>query len=105
MIAERYGVRAYTDIAMMLSKERPDLVSLCLPNQGHFETTLQVIQAGYPLLVEKPLVFDVGEAETLIEEAAKRNQPPPIHARVGLRALKLAYVAIESFERGVRVML
>lgn len=71
--AEQYGVRAYVDIGEMLDKERPDLVSLCLPNQGHFEATLQVIQAGYPLLVEKPLVFDLQEADILLAEAAQRN--------------------------------
>ncbi|MEZ4731488.1 MAG: Gfo/Idh/MocA family oxidoreductase [Caldilineaceae bacterium] len=71
--AAQYGVRAYVDIGEMLDQERPDLVSLCLPNQGHFEATLQVIQAGYPLLVEKPLVFDLAEADTLLAEADQRN--------------------------------
>ncbi len=67
--AAEYGVRAYTDIAEMLDRERPDLVSLCLPNQGHFAPTLQVIRAGFSLLVEKPLVFDLNEADTLLAEA------------------------------------
>lgn len=71
--AAQYGVRSYVDIEEMLDKERPDLVSLCLPNQGHFDATMQVIQAGYPLLVEKPLVFDLQEADTLLAEAAKRD--------------------------------
>ena len=71
--ASAYGVPAYVDIDEMLAKERPDLVSLSLPNQGHFDATLQVIRAGYPLLVEKPLVFDLGEADTLLAEAAGRG--------------------------------
>jgi myo-inositol 2-dehydrogenase/D-chiro-inositol 1-dehydrogenase len=71
--AEFFGTRAYTDIGDMIEKEQPDLVSICLPNQGHYEPTLQIIQAGIPLLVEKPLVFDVREADRLIDEAAKRN--------------------------------
>lgn len=71
--AAQFGVRAYTDVQAMLDAERPDLVSMCLPNQGHFDATLQVIRAGYPLLVEKPLVFELSEAETLIAEAEKRN--------------------------------
>jgi len=61
------------DIAEMLEEESPDLVSLCLPNQGHFDATLQVIEAGYPLLVEKPLVFDLGEADRLLAAAAARD--------------------------------
>ena len=71
--AAEFGTRAYTDINEMLASEEPDLVSLSLPNQGHFAATLQVIQAGYPLLVEKPLVFDLGEADILLAEAAQRN--------------------------------
>ena len=46
---------------------------MCLPNEGHFEPTLRVIRAGFPLLVEKPLVFDLGEADTLLAEAAERD--------------------------------
>ena len=72
--AAEYGVRAYTDIGQMLEHEKPDLVSLCLPNQGHFEATLEVIQWGRcALLVEKPLVFDLTEADTLLAEAKKRD--------------------------------
>ena len=71
--AAEFGVRAYTDIGAMLDRERPDLVSLCLPNQGHFAPTLQVIRAGYPLLVEKPLVFALDEADTLLAEARARG--------------------------------
>ena len=71
--ADEFATNYYLDIEHMLESERPDLVSLCLPNLGHFEPTLQVIEAGYPLLVEKPLVFDLDEANTLLEEAATRN--------------------------------
>ena len=71
--AAEYGVRSYLDVAEMLAHEKPDLVAVCLPNQQHYQPTLQVIQAGRPLLVEKPLVFDLQEADTLVAEAAKRN--------------------------------
>jgi myo-inositol 2-dehydrogenase/D-chiro-inositol 1-dehydrogenase len=71
--AAEYGVRAYSDVTEMLKAEQPDLVSLCLPNEGHFDTTLKVIQAGFPLLVEKPLVFELAEANILLQEAAKRD--------------------------------
>jgi myo-inositol 2-dehydrogenase / D-chiro-inositol 1-dehydrogenase len=71
--AQEFGVRYYLDVEEMLVKEQPDLVSLSLPNQGHYESTLQVIQAGFPLFVEKPLVFDLQEAETLLMEAEKRG--------------------------------
>ena len=75
-VAERssaFGVPGYVDLGSMLDAERPDLVSLCLPNEGHYETTLQVIRAGFPLFVEKPITFDLAEANSLIEEAASRG--------------------------------
>jgi myo-inositol 2-dehydrogenase / D-chiro-inositol 1-dehydrogenase len=71
--AAEFGIRAYTDIGEMLERERPDFVSLALPNLEHFEATLAVIQAGYPLLVEKPFVFDLGQADQLLAEAEKRG--------------------------------
>ena len=71
--AQQFGTRYYLNIQEMLDKEQPDLVSMCLPNQGHFEPTLEVIRAGFPLLVEKPLVFNLREADTLLEEADQRS--------------------------------
>ena len=41
-------------------------MTLSLPNEGHFEATLEVIEAGVPLLAEKPLVFDLAQADQLI---------------------------------------
>ena len=38
----------YVDVEDMLEKERPDLVTVCLPNEQHFECTLQIIRAGFP---------------------------------------------------------
>ncbi len=71
--AQKYGAKPYIDLAQMLETEKPDLVSVCLPNEGHFAPTLQIIQSGVPLLVEKPLVFDLHEADLLLTEAAKRD--------------------------------
>ncbi len=71
--AEQFGTSYYLDVREMLETERPDLVSVCLPNLGHFEPTLRVIEAGTPLIVEKPLVFDMTEARVLLDEAAKRG--------------------------------
>jgi myo-inositol 2-dehydrogenase/D-chiro-inositol 1-dehydrogenase len=71
--AAEFGTRPYSDLAQMLTEENPDFVSVSLPNEAHFEPTLEIIHAGIPLLVEKPLVFDLKEADTLIAEASARN--------------------------------
>lgn len=71
--ATAYGATAFTDLTLMLAEVTPDLVTVCLPNEQHFETTLELVRAGVPLLVEKPLVFDLHEADTLLDEAAQRD--------------------------------
>jgi predicted dehydrogenase len=71
--AREFDVPGYTDIEQMLDRERPDLVSVCLPNEGHFGPTLRIIRAGYPLLVEKPLVFELDQADALLAAAAERD--------------------------------
>jgi myo-inositol 2-dehydrogenase / D-chiro-inositol 1-dehydrogenase len=67
------GARPYTDPVLMVERERPDLVSVCLPNQDHFETTLALIETGVPLFVEKPLAFDLAQADALLAAAETRN--------------------------------
>jgi myo-inositol 2-dehydrogenase / D-chiro-inositol 1-dehydrogenase len=67
------GARSYTDAVAMVEREHPDLVSVCLPNLGHFKTTLALIKTGTPLLVEKPFVFTLAEADRLLAEADSRN--------------------------------
>ncbi|MGZ4170661.1 MAG: Gfo/Idh/MocA family protein [Solirubrobacteraceae bacterium] len=71
--AEAYETTAYTSIETMLAEGQPDLVTTSLPNEGHYEPTLALIRHGVPLLVEKPLVFSLEEADRLIGEAAQRD--------------------------------
>jgi myo-inositol 2-dehydrogenase / D-chiro-inositol 1-dehydrogenase len=71
--AAQWHARAYTSVAEMLASEHPDLVTLSLPNEAHFEPTLEVLEAGVPVLAEKPLVFDLSQAAQLIEAAQGRK--------------------------------
>ena len=71
--AAEFGTTPYLDLHQMLEAQNPDLVSLCLPNEHHFETTMQTIEAGFPLLVEKPFVFDLEQSNRLLAEAEQRS--------------------------------
>ncbi|BDZ49736.1 hypothetical protein GCM10025867_19770 [Frondihabitans sucicola] len=68
-VAARVGANPYTDIGAMVDGERPDLVTVALPNEAHFEPTRRLLRTGIPLLVEKPLVFSLEEADVLLDEA------------------------------------
>ena len=97
--AEEFGTSFYLDLDEMLDRERPDLVSLCLPNLGHFEPTLQIIESGYPLLVEKPLVFDIREADRLLGEASRRSLFFAIN--FNHRYARPVLMALEAIEQGM----
>ena len=71
--AQAYETTAYTDLDAMLDREQPDLVTVCLPNEAHFAPTMHLITRGAALLVEKPLVFELAEADALLAAAAERN--------------------------------
>jgi predicted dehydrogenase len=71
--AEEFGVPYYLNIGQMIEEQKPDLISICMPGQQTFAPTMEVIKSGIPLLAEKPLAYDMGEAKMLIEEAEKRN--------------------------------
>ncbi|MDN4474884.1 Gfo/Idh/MocA family oxidoreductase [Demequina sp. SYSU T00192] len=71
--AAAFDTTPYTDLDTMLDEARPDLVTVCLPNEAHFEPTLHLLRRDVPLLVEKPLVFSLDEADKLLAEAASRG--------------------------------
>ena len=99
--AAQFGVPGYTDVVQMLEQEKPDLVSVCLPNEAHYETTLAIIRAGFPLFVEKPLVFDLDEADSLIAEAAERDLFFALNFNHRFaRPVQMAKAAIDAGELG-----
>src|SRR5438128_1586475 len=56
----------FTDLDRMLVETRPDLVTIALPTESHFEVTWKALGAGVSVLVEKPLVFTLAEADQLL---------------------------------------
>jgi UDP-N-acetylglucosamine 3-dehydrogenase len=70
VVSNRFNTAYYTAAADLLTEDL-DAVSVCVPTEHHTKVALDVIHAGIPLLVEKPLAGTVSEA-TRIADAAKR---------------------------------
>lgn len=71
--AKRHGIeRYYTDAEEMLEREKPDVVSVCVPNCFHKEYTLMALEHGANVLCEKPLAFTYADACEMFD-AAERN--------------------------------
>jgi predicted dehydrogenase len=71
--AAAYDTRPYTDMQSILAEAEPDLVSVCLPNEDHYNVTLRLIDSGVNLLVEKPLVFQLDQADELLAHAEDKG--------------------------------
>jgi predicted dehydrogenase len=64
------GVPVYADLHAALSGLRPDAVVIATPHDTHLVLGLQVLEAGVPVLFEKPVGRTTAEAEQLAERAA-----------------------------------
>lgn len=71
MIAQTYGIKAFTDYKKFLSAV--DAVVVAVPTFLHYKFASQALEAGKPILVEKPITKTIFYAEKLIELAEKKN--------------------------------
>jgi predicted dehydrogenase len=70
-VAERYGTKLYRHYHELLPCV--DAVSLAVPTEKHFEVAKDVLSSGIHLLVEKPITYELGPADTLIRMAEEKN--------------------------------
>ena len=69
-LAEQHGIaKVYSDWREMIAAEKPDAVSVCVPNVGHREMVLHALAAGAHVLCEKPLATSVAEAQEMFDAA------------------------------------
>jgi myo-inositol 2-dehydrogenase/D-chiro-inositol 1-dehydrogenase len=79
----RFGfARAYTDIRTMLDAERPDAAVLAVPVALTPALAPVVLEAGVPLLLEKPPGRTVEEVDALIAVAEGDGRRPPVPHQV-----------------------
>ena len=70
-IAHRYNTTAYRDHRHIL--DRVDAVSLAVTTSMHFEVAKDVLTEGIHMLIEKPITYDLNEADVLIRMARERD--------------------------------
>lgn len=68
--------RVYRDFKEMLTKEKGkvDAVSVCTPNGLHAPNSIAALNAGYHVLVEKPMAMNAKECQTMITAAQKAKR-------------------------------
>ncbi|MFP3910661.1 MAG: Gfo/Idh/MocA family protein, partial [Desulfobacteraceae bacterium] len=70
-IAARYHTRAYKDHRDIVGAV--DAVSLAVTTEQHFEVAREVLSEKVHMLIEKPITYDLAEADALIRMADEKN--------------------------------
>lgn len=109
--AKRYGIPgSYTDVEEMLEKVKPDIVSVCTPNQTHAQCVSMALKAGCHVLCEKPVGLNSAEVKALYALAEKQNrlliacqtlrfQPEWMQARKLVQSGELGEIIAAGFDR------
>ena len=72
--ADTFAVpRRHGSYAELAADPEVDVVYVSTPHQDHVASTLLCLEAGKPVLCEKPFAINVGEARQMVEKARERN--------------------------------
>lgn len=86
-----YPVKGYESYDEMIAvqkdlpeEERLDYILVVTPNFVHFDPTYKALEAGIPVMCEKPLTVNLEESEKLVAKAKEKNVPLAVaHTYVG----------------------
>lgn len=73
--ALKYGIKAYYDTESLFESEDLDWVHVCTPVGTHVPIAIQAIEAGIPVLIEKPVAETVSEVEELMAASEAADIP------------------------------
>lgn len=65
-LAGRFGGQVYASLEAMLADAAIDLIYIASPNQLHYRQAAAALQAGKPVLCEKPFTLNAAQLERLI---------------------------------------
>jgi UDP-N-acetylglucosamine 3-dehydrogenase len=74
VITDRFAVPTYSDYREMLTKEKPDAVSITVPTSDHERVATFALQEGMHILVEKPISATVDEGKRIIALAEEMKR-------------------------------
>jgi myo-inositol 2-dehydrogenase / D-chiro-inositol 1-dehydrogenase len=88
----------YPDVHDLLADQRVDVLAVCVPAASHSEVVIAALDAGVPVLVEKPLALALDDAEEVARHA--EHTGTPALAGFNLRWHRLVQRAAEALRAG-----
>jgi predicted dehydrogenase len=73
-IAGEFQTRAHANIRELLAHGGADAVSIAVPTKFHRAVAREALEAGFDVLIEKPLAATLDEADELIDRAAQHGR-------------------------------
>ena len=71
--AKKHGCTGYSSMSEFLNHPGLDIVTICTPSGNHLEPSLEAIDAGKHLIVEKPLEISLDRCDRLIAAGQKKG--------------------------------
>lgn len=73
LVAVKEGVPLFNSLDELIESARPDGIILATPNQFHVSHALTCMEAGLPILLEKPIATTLDEGERLVRAVQERD--------------------------------
>ena len=97
--AEEAGIQFWTDqIEELVNHKVVDVIDCCAPNDMHYPVAMAAIQAGKPVLMEKPLALDIEQAENIAKSS--RDSKVPVGMIFNFRFLPAILHAKQLIDEG-----
>lgn len=97
LVLESHRSIAYPDLLTCLTKTQPSGIIISSPNIFHYEQARLCIEAGIPVLIEKPITTDIDQAQHLVDLAARHGAKVMVgHHRAHSPLLKTARQVVQD---------
>ena len=73
-VGSRYGCPVTADLEELLASQEVDAVYICAPHHLHAPLSIQALEAGKHVMVEKPIATRLGDAEQMVRQAARHDR-------------------------------
>ncbi len=73
-LGNEYQAATYIDYKQILQEAKADVVVICTPNGLHAMQAIEALEAGFHVLVEKPMAISSGDCKAMMAAAEKANR-------------------------------
>lgn len=93
--AATYGIKAFDDISDMIHSAQVDAVLVASPHPQHTQHSLEALEAGAHVLIEKPMALHTADCDRIIETAAR------LHRKVGVISQRRWYPSVQRIREAI----